>query len=90
MLDVNKLYSRVKDLNEEFTNKTGRKLEVWIEPGRFLVGDCGILLCRFTAKKSTPERIFYGTDTGFNHLIRPALYGSHHEIYNLTHPDLPQ
>jgi len=54
MLDVNKLYSRVKDLNEEFTNKTGRKLEVWIEPGRFLVGDCGILLCRFTAKKSTP------------------------------------
>lgn len=54
MLDINKLYDRVRELNEAFNNKTGKKLEVWIEPGRFLVGDCGILLCRLTAKKRTP------------------------------------
>jgi diaminopimelate decarboxylase len=54
------------------------------------VGDCGILLSKLTAKKETPERIFYGLDTGFNHLLRPALYGSHHEIYNISRPDSPK
>lgn len=39
------------------------------------------------ARKSTPTHIFYGTDTGFNHLIRPALYGAHHEIVNLSDKD---
>ena len=48
------------------------------------------MLCKITAKKKTPEKIFYGTDTGFTHLIRPALYGSHHNIYNLTPNDLPK
>lgn len=86
LMDINKFYGTVRQLSEEYSEKIGRKIEIWIEPGRFLVADCAILLCRLTAKKRTPERIFYGTDTGFNHLIRPAFYGSHHEIYNLTHP----
>jgi diaminopimelate decarboxylase len=43
-----------------------------------------VLLCRVTARKQTSTKVFYGTDTGFNHLIRPALYGAHHNIVNLT------
>lgn len=54
VIDIERLYGRVREVNEEYQNKTGRKIEIWIEPGRFLVGDCGILLCRFTARKQTP------------------------------------
>ena len=64
-------------------------MQIWIEPGRFLVGDSGILLCEITARKQTSERIFYGTNTGFNHLIRPALYGSHHNIFNMAQDGRP-
>lgn len=52
-----------------------------------MVADSSVLLCTITATKKTSEKVFYGTDTGFNHLIRPALYGSHHEIINLTDPN---
>ena len=55
-----------------------QKLDVWIQPGRFLVANAGVLLCKITARKSTGTHIFYGTDTGFNHLIRPNLYGAYH------------
>jgi diaminopimelate decarboxylase len=51
------------------------------------VADSAVLLCTITASKKTPLKRFYGTDTGFNHLIRPALYQSHHEILNLTDPE---
>lgn len=54
------------------------------------MANSGVLLCRITARKQTAKRIFYGTDTGMNHLIRPALYGSHHNIYNLSPCDLPK
>jgi diaminopimelate decarboxylase len=56
------------------------------EPGRYIIADSSVLLCKVTATKKTPEKVFIGTDTGFNHLIRPALYGSHHDIINLTNP----
>jgi len=60
-----------------------------MEPGRFIVANAGYLLCKVTARKQTSQKIFYGTDTGFNHLIRPALYGSHHNIINLSPCTLP-
>lgn len=59
-----------------------KSIKIVVEPGRFIVADSGALLCTITATKKTPEKIFFGTDTGFTHLIRPALYGSHHEIMN--------
>jgi diaminopimelate decarboxylase len=62
----------------------GKTIKISVEPGRFIVADCSTLLCTITACKHTPERSFLGTDTGMNHLIRPALYGSHHEIVNLS------
>jgi diaminopimelate decarboxylase len=54
VIDIERLYGRVRELSLKDQYKTGRKIEIWIEPGRFLVGDCGILLCRFTARKQTP------------------------------------
>lgn len=59
-------------------------LEFWIEPGRFLVAESGVLLGRVTQIKRKGEITYVGTDAGMNSLLRPALYGAHHEIVNLS------
>ncbi len=65
------------------------QLEVWIEPGRYLVAAAGVLLARVTQLKSKGGVRFVGLATGMNSLIRPALYGSYHEIVNLSRLDEP-
>jgi diaminopimelate decarboxylase/aspartate kinase len=59
-------------------------LELWLEPGRFLVARAGVLLARVTQLKEKGDVSWVGVDTGMNSLIRPALYGAWHEIVNLT------
>jgi bifunctional diaminopimelate decarboxylase / aspartate kinase len=63
------------------------QLEVWLEPGRYLVASAGVLLARVTQLKAKGGVRFVGVATGMNSLIRPALYGSYHEIANLTRAD---
>jgi diaminopimelate decarboxylase/aspartate kinase len=62
-------------------------LEFWLEPGRYLVAAAGVLLARVTQTKSKGGTRYVGVTTGMNSLIRPALYGSWHEIVNLTRLD---
>jgi diaminopimelate decarboxylase/aspartate kinase len=62
---------------------------IWIEPGRYLVAESGVLLARVTQTKSKDEIRYVGIATGMNSLIRPALYGAWHEIVNLTRLDEP-
>jgi len=64
-------------------------VSIWMEPGRFLVADAGVLVAQVTQLKSKGEVRFVGVATGMNSLIRPALYGAHHEIVNLTRLDDP-
>lgn len=64
-------------------------LELWLEPGRFLVAESGVLLARVTQTKNKAGIAYVGLATGMNSLIRPALYGSYHEIVNLTRLDDP-
>jgi diaminopimelate decarboxylase/aspartate kinase len=59
-------------------------VEVWLEPGRYLVAESGVLLARVTQLKGKGDVRYVGIATGMNSLIRPALYGSYHEIVNLT------
>ncbi|MBV8805540.1 MAG: diaminopimelate decarboxylase, partial [Sinobacteraceae bacterium] len=59
-------------------------LELWMEPGRYLVAAGGVLLAQVTQLKSKGEVRYVGVTTGMNSLIRPALYGAYHEIVNLT------
>ncbi len=54
--------------------------ELWIEPGRFIVGDAGYLVTRVTEVKRKGSRTFVGVDVGMNVLIRPMLYGAYHHI----------
>lgn len=65
------------------------QFELWLEPGRYLVANAGVLLCRVTQLKQKAEMRYVGVDTGMNTLIRPALYGAWHDIVNLTRLDEP-
>ena len=56
----------------------------WLEPGRYLVARAGVLLTHVTQVKGKRDMRYIGVGTGMNSLIRPALYGSYHEIVNLT------
>jgi diaminopimelate decarboxylase/aspartate kinase len=58
--------------------------ELWIEPGRFLVAQAGVLLARVTQAKRKEDVTYVGVETGMNSLIRPALYGAYHPIANLS------
>ena len=60
------------------------QLALWLEPGRYLVARAGVLLTRATQLKGKGELQYLGLDAGMNSLIRPALYGAHHGIVNLT------
>ncbi len=59
-------------------------VELWLEPGRYLVANAGVLLARVTQTKVKSGIRYVGVATGMNSLIRPALYGAHHDIVNLT------
>ena len=63
--------------------------QLWLEPGRYLVSEAGILLTHVTQLKGKGDRRYIGVGTGMNALIRPALYGAYHEIVNLTRYDDP-
>ncbi|GAG91935.1 unnamed protein product, partial [marine sediment metagenome] len=60
------------------------RFQLWLEPGRFVVAECGILLARVTQVKRKPQRHFIGLETGMNSLVRPAMYGAYHHIINLS------
>jgi diaminopimelate decarboxylase/aspartate kinase len=64
-------------------------LEVWMEPGRYLVAQAGVLIARVNQLKSKDDVHYVGIATGMNSLIRPALYGAWHDIVNLTRLDEP-
>ena len=63
--------------------------ELWLEPGRYLVAEAGVLLASVTQTKGKGEIRYVGVSTGMNSLIRPALYGAYHEITNLSRLDEP-
>jgi diaminopimelate decarboxylase/aspartate kinase len=58
--------------------------ELWLEPGRYVVAQAGVLLTRVTQTKGKGAMQYVGVNAGMNALIRPALYGAYHEIVNLT------
>jgi diaminopimelate decarboxylase/aspartate kinase len=60
------------------------QLGLWLEPGRFMVAQAGVLLAQVTQLKGKGAVQYIGIATGMNSLIRPALYGAHHDIVNLS------
>jgi diaminopimelate decarboxylase len=70
----------------DFCMHYGRKLELWIEPGKYIVSEAGTLLVQANVVKSTPTVTFVGVNSGMNHLVRPMMYDSYHHIVNVSNP----
>ncbi len=67
----------------------GHEVDLWLEPGRYLVAESGVLLSRVTQLKTKGHHHYLGVSTGMNSLIRPALYGAYHDIVNLSRLNEP-
>jgi diaminopimelate decarboxylase/aspartate kinase len=68
----------------EGLHKLYPRYDFWMEPGRFLVAESGVLLARVTQIKQKGDRYYIGINAGMHSLIRPSLYGAYHHIINLT------
>lgn len=85
--DIEELGQLLGSRFTEFCKEYGRDLELWFEPGKFLVSEAGYFLVKSNVIKQTTATVFVGVDSGLNHLIRPMLYDSYHEIVNISNPD---
>lgn len=71
---------------DRFCEGYGRKLEMWFEPGKYLVSEAGYFVTTTNVIKTTPATVFVGVDSGMNHLLRPMMYDAYHEIVNISNP----
>ena len=85
--DIEELGKKLTTRFKEFCKNYGRELTLAFEPGKFLVSESGYFLTSVNVVKQTTSTVFAQVDSGFNHLIRPMLYGSQHEILNISNPD---
>ena len=80
--DINLLAQKIY---ENFNNHgIAKDLEIWFEPGKFMVSECGYFIAKVNVIKDNEEAIFASVNSGFNHLIRPMFYGSYHSIKNIS------
>ncbi|WP_268845895.1 diaminopimelate decarboxylase [Flavobacterium aestivum] len=84
--DIEELGRKLSKRFNAFCHEYGKDLTLIFEPGKFLVSEAGFFLAKVNVVKQTTSTVFAGIDTGFNHLIRPMLYGSQHHIENISHP----
>ncbi len=87
--NVEELGRRLTPLFNDFCKRYGRELELWFEPGKFLVSEAGTFLVEVNVIKQTPAAVFAGVNSGMNHLIRPMFYDAYHHIVNVSNPDGP-
>lgn len=84
--NIEELGDKLTERFHRFCETYGSKIKLVFEPGKFLVSQAGYFLVKVNAIKQTTSNVFAQVDSGFNHLIRPMLYGSHHEIINISNP----
>jgi diaminopimelate decarboxylase len=84
--DIEELGKKLSKRFNAFCIEYGKDLTLIFEPGKFLVSEAGFFLAKVNVVKQTTSTVFAGIDSGFNHLIRPMLYGSQHFIENISNP----
>ncbi|GFZ87388.1 diaminopimelate decarboxylase [Aquaticitalea lipolytica] len=84
--NIEELGKKLSKRFNEFCKEYGRDLTLAFEPGKFLVSEAGMFLTKVNVVKQTTSTVFAQVDSGFNHLIRPMLYGSQHDIINISNP----
>jgi len=88
--DIQDVGKKVSAAFKEFCKEYGRELEIWFEPGKFLVSECGYLLTKANVVKPTPATTFVGVNSGLNHLLRPMMYDAYHSVINISKLDGPE
>lgn len=90
----NDIETNIEELGEKlgarfqaFCDEYGKPLTLAFEPGKFLVSQAGYFLTQVNVVKQTTSTVFAQVNSGFNHLIRPMLYGSQHHIENISNPE---
>ncbi len=84
--DVNQLGKKVCNAFAAYEKESKKKLQVWFEPGKYLVSQAGYFIVKANVIKQTPATVFVGVNSGFNHLIRPMFYEAYHHIENISNP----
>jgi diaminopimelate decarboxylase len=88
--NIEELGAKLSASFNDFCQRYGKKLELWIEPGKFVVSESGVLLVKVSVVKTTPTITFAGVNSGLNHLIRPMMYDAYHHIVNISNPHGPE
>jgi diaminopimelate decarboxylase len=83
-VDLQNLGGKISLAFEAFQKEYGKPVQLWFEPGKYLVSEAGILLVKTNVVKTTPATVFVGVDSGMNHLIRPMMYDAYHCIVNIS------
>lgn len=83
-LNLTRVGKEFRELTQAFERALGRSVSYAMEPGRFIVAESGTLLASVVDLKRTSERTFVGVNSGFNQLVRHAMYGAYHPIENLS------
>lgn len=79
-IDLDRYFEVWNGQRREIEKRLGHEVELEIEPGRYLSAEAGFLVAKIWAIKKTSDFTFYLVDAGFNHLVRPAMYGAYHRI----------
>ena len=85
--DVGLIARKLKTFLDSHLFRDGKKYQLWFEPGKYLVSECGYLITKVNVVKDNVHQIFVGVDSGLNHLIRPMMYDAYHHIVNISNPD---
>jgi len=85
--DMQLLAQKVKEDFARHAETRGKDLQIWFEPGKFIVSECGYFITKVNVIKETSSADFVSVDSGFNHLIRPMFYDAYHRIENISNPD---
>jgi diaminopimelate decarboxylase len=84
--DIEALGKKITKSFNQFCKEYGRDLELWFEPGKFMVSEAGYFLVKANVIKQTTSTVFVGVDSGQNHLIRPMFYDAYHHVTNISNP----
>lgn len=87
--DMELLGKEITNVFANYAANTGRSLQVWFEPGKYLVSEAGYFLTTVTVLKHNGDLHFAGVNSGLNHLIRPMFYDAYHHIENVSNPAGP-
>ncbi len=85
--DVEAVGDMLRSALQNVKTNAGNAFEIWFEPGKYLVSECGYFIAEVNVLKDNPGVKIAGLNTGLNHLIRPMMYDAYHHVINLTNPN---